>query len=89
VEEQQELPKMLDTATAPLLRDDLLAMRRKDVRLSAAGVRLLGARCAEVLLSAARLWAMDGKSLSIADASEAFQRDLEILGLSLDEVTTS
>lgn len=82
------LPRFLDRGTADCLRQELLDHQQSDLVIDASGVELLGARCAETLLSACRLWAKNGKQFSIGEASKAFSKDLALLGFTTEDLST-
>lgn len=81
------LPAKLDLPAAPDLLESLRTLRGKDVGIDASEVAHLGTNCLQVLISAARSWSSDGKSLTFAPMSEAFTRDLGQFGLSPETLT--
>ena len=85
--EKLVLPAKLDLPAAPELLDSLRALRGKDVGIDASEVAHLGTNCLQILISAARSWSADGKSLTFASMSEAFSRDLGQFGLSPETLT--
>ncbi len=76
------LPATLDSRSAATLRDELIARRGAPLTVNAAQVGLLGAQCAQVLLAAVRTWREDGFALRVKDISTQMIEDLELLGLS-------
>jgi len=66
------LPAVLDVRAAGSLKTELLARRGGPLTLDASGVERLGGLSLQVLISAARTWAVDGQSLTVAAASDAF-----------------
>ena len=81
------LPAKLDLPAAPDLLERLRGLRGKDVGIDASGVTHLGTNCLQVLISAAKSWSKDEKSLTFAPMSEAFTRDLGQFGLSPETLT--
>ncbi len=75
------LAPLLDTPHAPLLAQEILGRRGAALTLDAGAVELLGGRCAEVLLAAAKQWREDGVPFRLEGSSEAFERDCRLLGL--------
>ncbi len=82
------LPASLDSAAAPALADTLLGARGADLMLDGGGVRRLGGRCAQVLLSAAKTWRADGCALALADPSPECVEALRLLGLGPDSLSS-
>lgn len=74
------LPAVLDIRAAAPLRDDLLALRGTDVALDGAEVERIGGLCLQVLISAKKTWAMDGKAFDLTPASEALNEQLAAYG---------
>lgn len=82
------LPALLDLRAAVALRDDMLALRGQAVTLDASAVERLGGLALQVLLSAAKTWAVDGCPLAISPASDAFADQCRAFGaLSLAAAT--
>jgi anti-anti-sigma regulatory factor len=81
-----ELPAVLDLTAAAALHATLLAHRGTPLALDAGAVKRLGGQCLQLLISANRTWAADGVPLRIAATSDAFERDLGLMGLSCDEL---
>ncbi|NDR58105.1 STAS domain-containing protein [Aliiruegeria sabulilitoris] len=75
------LPARLDLPAATPLAEAITALRGQDLRMSAEAVTHLGTPGLQVLLSAARSWAADGKSFSLQPCSEAFTEQLSIFGI--------
>lgn len=80
-----ELPARMDFPAASELHAGFVAARGADLAVSCKSVTALGTNCLQVLLSASRTWAEDGKSLSFVDLSEEFTQQLGHFGLSLDD----
>lgn len=81
------LPAKLDLPAAPVLLENLKALRGKDLGIDAGSVTHLGTNCLQVLISAARSWAKDGKELTFSPMSAPFSRDLAQFGLSPETLT--
>ena len=75
------LDETLDLNAAARLRSTLLPLRGADLSVDAANVQHLGAQCAQVLASASATWAADGRTFTIAPASESFGQGARLLGL--------
>jgi len=76
-----QLPQKLDSDAADDLLQSLRSMTRQSIEIDASNVSALGALCAQVLLSAARQWALDGYSFKIILPSKVFLDDMTLLGL--------
>jgi chemotaxis protein CheX len=74
------LPAVLDIGAAATLRDDLLAARGSDIILDGGEVERIGGLCLQVLISAKKTWALDGKALTLAPASDALNEQLAAYG---------
>lgn len=81
------LPAKLDLPAAPDLLEKLKDLRGKDIGVDAGDVTHLGTNCLQILISAARSWAADGKTLTFSPMSEAFSRDLGQFGLAPETLT--
>lgn len=81
------LPAKLDLPAAADLAKTLKKARGKDISIDAGAVAHLGTNCLQVLISAARSWASDGKTLRIAPQSDAFAAQLGQFGLSPEALT--
>ncbi len=77
-----KLADVLDQGKAEGLRAEILAHRQKDVVVDASTVTRPGTLCLQVLLSAAKSWAADGRSFRITRASPAFTEAMGTLGIS-------
>jgi chemotaxis protein CheX len=75
------LPEILDLKAAAPLRSDLLAARGGPIELDASHVQRLGGLCLQVLMSAQRSWATDGKALRVIDMSTDFADGLALFGV--------
>ena len=74
------LPAARISSTAGTLRDDLLALRGSDIVLDGGEVERIGGLCLQVLISARKTWALDGKALTLAPVSEALTEQLAAYG---------
>ena len=74
------LPVVLDIRAAGPLRDDLLARRGSDIVLDGGEVERVGGLCLQVLISARKTWAADGKAFSLTPASDAMNEQLAAYG---------
>lgn len=74
------LPERLDRDAARDLHAELLCRRGLDLEIDGALVRTAGALAAQVLVAAARDWAAEGKTLTLA-VSVPMREDLARLGL--------
>jgi chemotaxis protein CheX len=74
------LPAVLDTAAAPALVQELIALRGGAVCLEAADVTRLGGLCLQALLSARATWAADGQTFQIKNLSPALNETLALCG---------
>lgn len=75
-----DLPPALDLRAAPDLAASLLAHRGGDVSLNGSAVRHLGGQCLQVLLSAQRTWAEDGRAFRLLAASQELRAGAALLG---------
>ena len=75
-----DLPPALDLRAAPDLAASLLAHRGGDVSLDGSSVRHLGGQCLQVLLSAQRTWAADGRTFRLLSASPELRAGAALLG---------
>ncbi|WP_410218963.1 STAS domain-containing protein [Paracoccus sp. (in: a-proteobacteria)] len=82
------LPETFDRKAAATFSRSLLDHRGTDAVLDASGVQRLGAIGVELLIAARKQWQVDGKALSIKDASQSFLDTLGDIGTSLDSLQT-
>ncbi|WP_244497787.1 STAS domain-containing protein [Aureimonas sp. AU40] len=80
------LPPVLDITASAGLHTTLLAHRGTPLALDASAVKRLGGQCLQLLISANRTWVADGVPLRLSGVSEAFERDLGLMGLTCDEL---
>lgn len=74
------LPAVLDLQAAEPLRAELMALRGRPLTLDASQVTRLGGLCLQVLMSARKMWAEDGLSLTVDQPSSGFSEQLTAFG---------
>lgn len=84
---QVMLPDRMDRNGTRLVIQALMAARGDDVAIDGGAVRIVGTPGVQVLLAAARQWAMDGRRLTLAPLSADLAQALDRLGLGLADVT--
>lgn len=67
------LPEVIDITAVARLRTDLMDLTGGDLEIDASAVERIGGLGIQLLLSAEKMWAANGKQLSITGASAAFQ----------------
>ncbi|MDP2119370.1 MAG: STAS domain-containing protein [Hoeflea sp.] len=77
-----KLPEVLDLNAASRLHEQVLAHKGEDIDIDATDVSRVGAQCVQVLLAAAVSWRADDQSLKVKQASDAFIKTLQLLGIS-------
>lgn len=77
-----KLPQVLDLNAAGRLHEEVLAHRGADIDIDASEVGRVGAQCVQVLLSAAISWRAEDLCFKVAQASDVFNKTLELLGIS-------
>ncbi|WAJ29840.1 STAS domain-containing protein [Antarcticirhabdus aurantiaca] len=82
------LPAVLDLTAASELRETLIGHRGAPIVLDGSSVERLGGQCLQILLSARATWAADNRAFALATPSEALLRDLSILGVSPESLST-
>ena len=75
-----ELPPALDLNAAGPLCEALQKHIGDDLVLDGSKVQRLGASCLQVLLAAARTWAVEGSAISLDNATPRLVEDLRLLG---------
>ena len=75
------LGAVLNLAAARPLAQRLIARRGSDIAIDASAVELLGAPCAQVLLSASATWHADGQAFDLRMPSDSFRAGARLLGL--------
>jgi chemotaxis protein CheX len=74
------LSAILDLKAAAPLKADLLAAKGGSIEIDASQVQRLGGLCLQLLLSAQRSWATDGKTLRVIHPSTDFTDGLALFG---------
>jgi chemotaxis protein CheX len=74
------LPPILDLKAASQLRDEFCAAKGGPLEVDASKVQRLGGLCLQVLLSAQRSWAVDGKPFRVVDPSPDFLEGIKSFG---------
>jgi len=77
-----KLPEVLDLNAASRLHEQVLSHKGEDIDIDATDVSRVGAQCVQVLLAAAVSWRADDQSLKVKQASDAFIKTLQLLGIS-------
>ncbi len=77
-----KLPEVLDLNAASRLHEQVLAHKGEDIDIDATDVTRVGAQCVQVLLAAALSWRSEDQSLKVKQASDAFIKTLQLLGIS-------
>lgn len=77
-----KLPEVLDLNAASRLHEQVLAHKGEDIDIDATDVTRVGAQCVQVLLAAAVSWRAEDQSLTVKQASDAFIKTLQLLGIS-------
>lgn len=77
-----KLPEVLDLNAANRLHEQVLAHKGENIDVDASDVSRLGAQCVQVLLSAVQSWRADDQSFKVAQASNAYIKTLQLLGIS-------
>ena len=80
------LAPMLDVRAAEPLKDALVAVEGDEIVLDGSSVDTLGGLCLQVLLSAARSFAAQGRRLSIDNPSSNLTAGFELFGLCVDDL---
>jgi chemotaxis protein CheX len=74
------LPPILDLKAASQLRDEFCAAKGGPLDVDASKVQRLGGLCLQVLVSAQRSWAVDGKPFRVVDPSPDFLEGIRCFG---------
>ena len=74
------LTPVLDLQAAEPLRAELMSLRGRPLEIDASQVNRLGGLCLQVLMSARKIWAEDGVSLTVNQPSMAFSEQLTAFG---------
>lgn len=81
-----KLPAVLDLNEAATLRDNLLSQRGNALTIDASGVERVGTLCTQVLMAAAKTWEQDKKPFTFSKVSDAFEKTLQLIGVSIDHL---
>lgn len=81
------LDAKLDLRAADPLKENILTNRGQDLTLDAKEVTQLGALCLQVIRSAAKTWAQDGKTLTFSNASLECAEQLNLLGFNSETIS--
>ena len=74
------LTPVLDLQAAEPLRAELMSLRGRPLEIDASQVTRLGGLCLQVLMSARKIWAEDGVTLTVNQPSQAFSDQLTAFG---------
>ncbi|MEQ8305077.1 MAG: STAS domain-containing protein [Hoeflea sp.] len=77
-----KLPEVLDLNAASRLHEQVLSHKGENLELDASHVNRVGAQCMQILLSAAQSWQADKQSFKVVEASDAYIKTLQLLGIS-------
>mgnify|MGYP001401630872 CR=1 FL=1 len=81
-----KLPAVLDLNAASRLHEQVLALKDRDVAVDASEVTRVGTQCIQILLSAVRSWRAMDMTFSVNQASDAFAKTLQLLGIADEEM---
>jgi chemotaxis protein CheX len=76
------LPETLDSSSATVIRDQLLACRGAPLVVDAGQVRRTGMQAVQILIAAARTWQAEGQSYVVTNPTSEFLDTLALVGLS-------
>lgn len=76
-----KLVSRLDSAQAQPLAADLCARRGRALQLDVSAVESISALALEVIIAAARQWALDGQDFALTGRSTRFAETCTLLGL--------
>ena len=82
-----QLAENLDGSQVDPLLSQLAKKRGFPLQINASKVERLGAHCVQVLVAAALTWRSEMHSLQIVQPSSSFVEDLELMGLSLEQIS--
>ena len=74
------LMPVLDLQAVEPLRAELMSLRGRPLEIDASQVNRLGGLCLQVLMSARKIWAEDGVTLTVNQPSQAFSEQLTAFG---------
>ncbi|WP_420410597.1 STAS domain-containing protein [Hoeflea sp.] len=77
-----KLPEVLDLNAANRLHEQVLAHKGENLELDASHVNRVGAQCMQILMSAAQSWQAEKQGFKVVEASDAYIKTLQLLGIS-------
>ena len=80
------LEPRLDTSAAAKLQVQIEGAKDNDLILDAAYVEMLGGLCLETMLMAKHRWQESRHSFRIENGSDAFTKDLVVLGVRIEDL---
>lgn len=81
---EYKLPPAVDLSSAKAIAADLLEKRGTALAIDATDVGRIGGLGLQVLLSAKKSWEDDGVALTFTKWSDAFERDITLLGAPIE-----
>lgn len=85
-QESLQLAAVLDLNEASVLHGKLVSKRGRDIVIDASAVERVGAQCAQILVAGARAWDADKKSFRVENASDAFEKTMQLIGLNAQDL---
>lgn len=83
-----KLPARFDTAACEGVAKALTENQHHDLSIDASEVEVLMSQAAMLLLSAKRTWDEEGRSIGYEKTSEAFDTNLQTLGIKLEQLVS-
>lgn len=80
------LDNVLDLNAAGSLHSKLMALRGSNLAIDATGVERVGTLCIQVLMSAAKTWEEEKKSLTFSGMSDALMKTMQLSGVNYDHM---
>ncbi|WP_407703768.1 STAS domain-containing protein [Xaviernesmea oryzae] len=80
------LAPVLDLNAASELHEKLMGLRGSDIVIDASKVERVGALCVQVLMAGAKSWQADNLSFVISQASDAFSKTTQLIGVNVDHL---
>ena len=81
-----KLSPVLDLNEATVLHGKLMSLRGSALVVDASAVERAGTQCIQILLAGAKAWEEDKKAFSLTQVSDAFEKTLQLIGLSIDHL---
>ncbi len=81
-----KLSPVLDLNEATVLHGKLMSLRGNALVVDASAVERAGTQCIQILLAGAKAWEEDKKPFSLTQASDAFEKTLQLIGLNIDHL---